>query len=179
MNTNRAFLLIATLALGICCRAATLPDACGDDSVRFDVKTLKHQAPPPAPAAAMAQIVFVENFEQNQGLFCIECKVTTRVGVDGHWVGADYGNSYIVDNVAPGEHHLCVDWQSAMPKMRQKVGLLSLTAAPGQVYYAEIKVRMIQYDNTTERRLVLEPLDNDEGKYLVKITPLAKAASKK
>jgi len=178
MRANRALFLFALLGLGASCRAATLPDACGDDSVRFDVKTLKNQPPPAAPAAGQAQIVFVENFDHGEG-FCIECKVTTRVGVDGQWVGANYGNSYFVYNVSPGEHHLCVDWQSAMPKMRQKVGLLSLTAAPGQTYYAEIKVKLVQYEDGMEKRLALEPMDSDQGKYLVKIDPLATATPKK
>jgi hypothetical protein len=178
MKTNHALFLLVVIVFANSCRAATMPDACGDDKARFDVKTLKNQPLPSIPAAGMAQIVFVENFDHGEGL-CVECKVTTRVGVDGQWVGADYGNSYFVYNVTPGEHHLCVDWQSAMPKLRQKVGLLALTAEPGQIYYAEIKVKLVQYENGMEKRLALEPMDNDQGKYLVKIDPLAKATAKK
>jgi len=126
----------------------------------------------------MAQIVFIENFEQNQG-FCIGCKVTTRVGVDGAWVGANLGNSYFAYSVQPGEHHLCVDWQSNLGRLKQKVGLASLTAEAGRAYYYEIKVRIKQYETTVEKNLDLEPLNGDEGRYLTKITPLASATAKK
>lgn len=37
---------------------------------------------------------------------------TVKVGVDGAWVGAMHGNSYIFFSVSPGEHHACVNRQS-------------------------------------------------------------------
>lgn len=178
MRTNYSLFLFAAAVLVMSSRAATLPDACGDDKARFDVKLIKNQQPPAAPAEGMAQIVFVEDFDHGEG-FCLECKVTTRVGVDGQWVGANNGSSYFAFNVSPGEHHLCADWQSAVPKFRQKVGVLSLTAEPGKTYYAKIKVKAIEYRGVSEERLALEPLDEDEGKYLVKIDPLAAATAKK
>lgn len=178
MKLSCTWFLLLALTSGPACRAATLPDSCGSDAVRFDVKTQKKQPPPAPPDAPQAQIVFVENFDHGPG-FCVECKVTTRVGVDGQWVGANYGNSYFAVNVAPGEHHLCVDWQSNMAGLRQKVGLLALTAAPGQVYYAEIKVKLVQLQNGMEKHLALEPMDSDQGRYLVKIDPLATAVAKK
>ena len=36
------------------------------------------------------------------------------VGVDGVWVGPTHGDSYLYFAVAPGEHHLCASWQSAV-----------------------------------------------------------------
>jgi hypothetical protein len=158
--------------------ATTLPDACGPDKVQFDVKAQKNQPPPGPPAPGVAQIVFVENFRQNLGT-CIDCKVTTRVGIDGAWVGADHGDSWFADSVQPGEHHLCVDWQSSIGKVRQKVGLAALAAEPGKVYYYEIKVREIANDGAFTYWLDLAPLDEDQGKYLVKIEPLAAATRKK
>ncbi len=158
--------------------ATVLPDSCGDDKVQFDVKAQKDQPAPVPPDSAKAQIIFVENFAQNEGI-CVECKVTTRVGVDGAWVGANHGNSYFAYAVDPGEHHLCVDWQSNFGRLKKKVGLASLTAEAGKVYYYQIKVRIKQYDTTTEQYLELTPLDLDEGKYLVKINPVAIASAKK
>ncbi len=178
MKIYRALFVLAIVNLGLSCWATTLPDSCGSDAVRFDVKTQKKQPPPAPPDADKAQIAFIENFDSGEG-FCIDCKVATRVAVDGQWVGADNGNSYFVYNVAPGDHHLCVDWQSVMPNMRRKVGLLELNAAPGQVYYVEIKVKRIVSQSVTDERLALEPMDTDQGKYLVKIDPLAKAIAKK
>lgn len=177
MKINRSLFLLAVVNLGLSCWAATLPDSCGNDAVRFQVKTQKNHPLSAGPDAGKAQIVFIENFEQNEG-FCIDCKVTTRVGVDGNWVGANLGSSYFAYSVQPGEHHLCVDWQSDLAGLRQKVGLLSLTAEPDQIYYVEIKVRVMKNSATVEKRLALEPLDSDEGKYLSKITPLATATLK-
>ena len=122
--------------------ATTLPGACGDDKVQFDVKTTKHQPAPAPPAEGKAQIIFVENFAQNAGT-CIGCKVTTRVGIDGAWVGANRGNSYFAYTVEPGEHHLCAGWQSVFQRLKKKVGLASLNAEAGKVYYYQIKVRML------------------------------------
>lgn len=174
----RTFPLLVCLAMVIHAGATTLPDACGDDKVTFDVKTEKGQPVPPAPDAGKAQVIVIENFEQNQG-FCIGCKVTTRVGMDGAWVGANHGNSYFALAVEPGEHHLCVDWQSALGTLKKKVGLASLTAQAGQVYYYQIKVREMHYDSGTEMNLSLTPLNEDEGKYLVKVDPLSTFTAKK
>ncbi len=159
--------------------ATVLPGSCGKDGVTFAVKTQKNQPAPAPPPAGKARIVFVENLEHNSGL-CIKCKVTARVGVDGAWVGADYGDSHFSYTVDPGEHHLCADWQSALGRLRQrKVGLASFNAEAGEVYYYEIKVRDLQYKTTDEMTLELKPLDPDEGKYLTRITALATAAQKK
>ena len=74
-------------------RAKTvLPDACGDENVKFDVKTEKDQPAPEPPPAGSGQIIFVE--EQNaRTSFHM---VTVRYGMDGNWVGANYGDSYFV-----------------------------------------------------------------------------------
>ena len=157
--------------------AAVLPDACGDDRITFDVKTQKGVPAPAVPDAGRAQIVFIENFSQNQG-FCVGCEVTTRVGLDGAWVGANHGNSYFTYAVAPGQHHVCVDWQSTLSRLRQKVGLASLNAEAGKVYYYEIKVRIRQYQTTVDYDLGLAPLSDDEARYLVKIDALATATAK-
>lgn len=177
-KVNVLFLCVA-LATAAQARCSTLPGACGSDKIQFNVKTAKHQ-PAPAPLAeGKAQIIFVENFAQNAGT-CIACKVTTRVGIDGAWVGANRGNSYFADTVEPGEHHLCVGWQSVFRRLKKKVGLASLNAEAGKVYYYQIKVRMLANDETgMEKDLELAPLDEDQGKYLVKTTALATATQKK
>lgn len=54
-----AFLFCVLFVLGNQLRATTLPDACGDDKVQFDVKTAKNQPSPAPPAAGKAQIVFI------------------------------------------------------------------------------------------------------------------------
>jgi len=129
--TVGALLLAFTLAFANRSSAATLPDACGDDKITFEVKTQKDQPAPAPPDAGNAQIVFVEKFDSLG--FCIGCEVTTRVGVEGKWVGANHGNSYFAYTVTAGEHHLCVDWRSVEDHLRRKVGLASLNAEPGKV----------------------------------------------
>ena len=58
-----AFPLGVCLAMVLHAGATTLPDACGDDKVTFDVKTEKSQPVPPAPDAGKAQVIVIENFE--------------------------------------------------------------------------------------------------------------------
>ncbi|MGA2217269.1 MAG: hypothetical protein ABSG51_04235 [Terracidiphilus sp.] len=173
--------LLASMTLAVEAWATTLPDACGNDKVKFDVSTQKDQPAPGAPEPGMAQVVFVETFDQNIGL-CIGCKVTTRVGLDGTWVGANKGNSYFALTVAPGEHHVCADWQSLIGKLKQKAGMASFTAEAGRVYYYEVKVKEEEFgggkDSSFEYSLVLTPLSDDEGKYRVKAWELATSTPK-
>lgn len=178
MKLILALLFAGMLAFSARSSAATLPDACGDDRTAFDVKTAKGQPPPAPPGDGGAQIVFVEEFDPGAAL-CIGCEVTTRVGVDGKWVGANHGNSYFAYTVTPGEHHLCADWQSALGRMRQKVGLASLNAEAGKAYYFGIKVSIKQYESGVVQELSMAALDEDEGKYRVKISAIAAATAKK
>jgi len=125
----RAFFLCASLACAGQAWAATLPDSCGADNVKFDVKTEKHQAAPAGPAEGKAQIVFIENERQmiGAGMYA-----TVRFGMDGAWVGANYGDSYFALTVDPGVHHLCASWQSSLRSLKKNVDLTSFTAEPSR-----------------------------------------------
>jgi hypothetical protein len=171
-------LLSASLLAALQARAKTiLPDACGDDSVKFDVSTQKSQPPPAPPVDGKAQIVFIETLDG-----CFGCGTpTSRFGMDGAWVGANKGSSYFTMDIAPGEHHLCTDWQSVFGKLKQKVGLTSFTAEAGKVYYYEAKVTMIAHQygfgpnssREVDKDLVFGQLSDDEGKYRVKASAVA------
>jgi len=64
-------------------------------------------------------------------------KPTTRIGVDGTWVGASHGNSYFSFAVAAGVHHLCASWQSlAVIGAQDTSAAPHFTAEAGQVYYS-------------------------------------------
>lgn len=63
--------------------------------------------------------------------------------------------------------------------LKRKVGLTSLNAEPGKVYYFAINVKIRQYDSNIEQQLNLVALNEDEGKYLVKASALAAATPKK
>lgn len=161
-----------------------LPDACGDDSVKFDVKTEKNQPAPAPPEAGKAQIVFSGSGD-----------AVIRYGVDGTWVGANNGNSYFVVSVSPGEHHLCAGWQSVFGNKSKKVGMATFVAEAGKVYYYEAAAKASGggggfispatgpgvinggggYVRGSPRELFfsLLPLGEDEGKYRIKAWELA------
>ena len=180
--------LVAMLSFCVClaaclqARSTTLPDACGNDKIKFEVKTEKNQPPPAPPADGKAQLVFVETVEKENLAFCAGCEVVARLGFDGAWVGANKGNSYFTFTVEPGEHHICTNWESDLGSLDKKVGVAAFTAEPGKVYYYQVKIlmRMVDIDTAQmEQRLDLIPISEDEGKYLIKISPLATSSPKK
>ena len=184
MNKLKCSLFLACLACAPLASAKTiLPDACGDDSIKFDVSTKKDQPPPTPPAEGKAQIVFVE--EQNaRASFHL---VTVRYGVDGNWVGANYGDSYFVLDITPGVHHLCVNAQGD----KKAVGVTSFTAEAGKVYYYEASTTVIRSGggmittsgpngpstgmapSSVNKSFQFNQLTEDEGKYRVKAWKLA------
>jgi len=133
---------------------------CGESNAKFDVKTEKSQHPAPTDAGR-ALVYFIENDSQ----FDSFPSPTTRIGVDGEWVGATHGNSYFYSSVNPGVHHLCASWQKAVLALQgRQTAAAHFTAEAGGVYYFEIK-------NTWHRDhgagdISLRPLDSDEGQLL-------------
>jgi hypothetical protein len=163
--------LTASLAFAAQARATVLPDACGDDKIKFDVKTEKSKTPPAPPTDGKAQIVFIENENHMIGPFMT---ATVRFGLDGAWVGANNSNSYFTLDVAPGVHHLCASWQSVMGRVEKNVDVASFTAEPGKVYYFAADVTVIPTgDNHANITFGLSQLDEDKGKYRVKAWKLA------
>jgi hypothetical protein len=161
----------ASLAFAAQARATVLPDACGDDKIKFDVKTETSKTLPAPPADGKAQIVFIENENHAIGPFMY---ATVRFGLDGAWVGANNNNSYFTLDVAPGVHHLCVSWQSALRMLKKSIDVASFTAEPGKVYYFAAEVKVIPVgENTARFDFGLSQLDEDKGKYRVKAWKLA------
>jgi hypothetical protein len=130
MNSRfAALLLFGCLACSAPAWAKTvLPDACGDDKVKFDVFLQSKQPAPDPPEEGKAQIVFVE-IESAKGNPFFD--PTIRYGMDGTWVGANRLKSYFAISVAPGVHHLCANWQGK----KDEVGVSTFTAEAGKVYY--------------------------------------------
>lgn len=156
-------LLCASLALAPQARARVLPDACGDDKIKFDVTTQKDQPTPAPPQAGKAQIVFIE--DQNEAHNPFNPWETVRFGMDGVWVGANKGNSYFTLDVAPGTHHLCASWQGGT----KGFDLAPVTAEPGKVYYFAAEVT----DSKYYYHMGLSQLNDDQGKYRVKAWKLS------
>jgi hypothetical protein len=136
---------------------------CGPRKTQFSVKTDRtlHAVRQPEPAKALVYVI--EQGQPEGG----EAKVTVRVGLNGNWMGANYGESYLSFAVAPGEHHVCVDWQSIL-KSRQKLSAAAeLTAEAGKTYYFRAEVVLTQATESHDERLSIKAVDAPEGMLLV------------
>lgn len=132
--------------------------ACGPNETQFDTKTDSADSPTVQPAEGKAQVYVVEDQQ-----FKFVKDVTTRVGLDGAWVGANRGNSYFVFLVDPGKHHLCTDWLPSVGSGRL-VSLAEFTAEAGKAYYFRARTTGAR----DERPAVdLERVNSDEGRLLV------------
>jgi hypothetical protein len=160
------FLLCVSLACAGSLWATSLPDSCGNEKVKFDVKTEEGQPAAAAPTEGKAQVVFIENENQLIGPFM---HATVRFGMDGAWAGANYGNSYFALTLDPGVHHLCAFWEG------KNVEVTSLVAEPGKVYYFAAQVTVESRHSVT---FGLSQLNEDEGKYRVKISKLSTSKPK-
>ena len=181
MKTKLGVLTWAVLFVSVSQVSATvLPDACGADNVRFRVTNQKGQPAPAAPATNQAQVVIVESPELDPKCLGPSCHVTVRIGMDGAWEGASHDKSYFAFFVAPGEHHLCANWQSVIGSLNKLVGMASFTAESGKVYYYEVKpvMRHVDEREPDEYKLDLTPLEEDQGKYGVKISAQSISVSK-
>lgn len=184
LRLSATFLCVLLVAMIQAQAAVVLPDACGSDKVKFKVTQPEQPVQPAQPVvvtpdAGKALIVFVETMDKGTS-FCIPCAdATTRVGMDGAWVGANYGNSYFTLAVTPGEHHLCTDWQSSSDKLKQLIGLTSFTAEAGKVYYFQVKVTDKAEGQYIKKDLQLMPLNEDEGKFRLKVSAPSTFKSKK
>jgi len=149
---------------------------CGPKGVDFDVKTVPGQAVPQLEDGKA--LVFVnEVFKKAPGELG---NPTIRIGLDGNWVGAVRGNSYFSFSVDPGEHHLCTHWQSRFKRLSREAAFTSFNAEAGKAYYFRARISyQSAYGGAATMSLDLEPINDDEGKYLVASNPLSNAQAKK
>jgi hypothetical protein len=150
--------------------------ACGPKEVQFDTKTAKSEALT-QPEAGKSLVYVVEVFDKVAGQLS---HPTLRVGVDGKWAGADKGNSYLSFAVDPGEHHLCTNWQSTWKQLSKEAAFTSFTADPGKTYY--FRARITEHGGSrggSTFSLDLEPVNGDEGRYLVASSAYAVSQAKK
>ena len=128
---------------------------CGPYDARFDVKVDKSQHPFVEPEAGKA-LVYV--FEEDQ----TTASPTTRVGLDGKWMGANTNDSYFFFAVDPGDHRLCTNWQEKIEDLGRLGGALHFNAEAGKIYYFRTRI--------TERRsysVDLRPANSAEGQFLI------------
>ena len=107
--------------------------------------------------------------------------VTTRIGVDGTWVGANRGNSYFSFSVEPGKHHLCTDWISGFLPNGRLVSLTSFTAESGAVYYLRARTSASPTSGKAGdgASIDLDLVNEDEGRLLVASSGLSLSQQKK
>jgi len=164
MKTALALLLVLLPAPALAQATATATAAsagCGDSAAKFDVKNDRHKHPLRQPAEGKALVYFLED----DSMFASVFKPTTRVGVDGSWVGATHGDSYFYFSVDPGEHHLCAGWQSEENwNFAHQAAAAHFTARAGDVFY--FRVRNI-YSKEWLASIDLEPVDSDEAVLLM------------
>ena len=136
---------------------------CGPSNTNFTVKAATGNGPGPAPASGKA-LVYVAQVMENgprQG----QDDATTRVGVDGTWVGANHGNTYFYFSVDPGPHSVCVDWQSTLLARSKLAAAASLDARAGSTYYFQVRTQDPAGDDPGYVKLKL--VDASEGRLLL------------
>jgi hypothetical protein len=134
------------------------PAACGPENVEYKVSK-QASAGPVVADPAKATLVFVQRFGP-----CLGCS-TTRVGLDGGWVGAVKGGAFFSVTVPAGEHHVCAVWSGPMVVSEGRFGLTELQAEAGKVYYFEPLI--VTFGQGDRPMLLLNALSGDMGAFLV------------
>jgi hypothetical protein len=145
--------------------------ACGPKGVNFDVKDDNSQHTVGQPEAGKALVYVIQDIGVVK---CIGGCITTKIALDGAWVGANHHNSYLSFAVDPGERHLCANWQSHFDLSRL-VALAHFTAEPGRIYY----FRTRGFGDKSQALFDLDPIDSDMGKFFVALYPLSVSHPKK
>ena len=141
--------------------------ACGPEKVSFSVKLDESQHALAQPKPDKAWVYFI----QEKGSDALG--VTTMIGLDGTWVGANKNSSYFGVSVESGEHHVCANVQS---HRGHPVSLVHFTAEVGKVYYFNARV---VYGEAADANLFFAAVDSDQAKYLIASFPLSVSTPKK
>ena len=136
-----------------------LQGPCGHDQARFDVE--KVSGPPITQAVSGKAMVFVsEVFKKATGEMG---DPTLRIGI----------------NVEPGEHHLCLKWQSHFKRLSREAAFTVFAAGAGKQHYFRARVTYElgpdngHGNNVTGMSITLDPISSDEGQYLVASNPMS------
>lgn len=156
-------------------KVALVAAGCGPSEVQFHVKTDKRNHPAAQPEADKA-LVYVIQEERRDPENTYIGAVTTRVGLDGAWVGANHGKSYFFFTVAPGEHNVCVNGKSIFVKIDNIGAAMNLTAETGKVYFFRATV---EERKEHQPAVYLEPVDSAEGQFLISAAAYSTSSAKK
>jgi hypothetical protein len=163
-----AFLVLSASALSVAAQnpAPAAHNGCGDPNLRFSVSS-DPGFHPHLPTPGRAQVYYFQD-DDVAGLR----RPTTRVGLDGQWVGAGRGTNYFVIDVDPGKHALCANWQDpgTFSRDQQPEAALEFTAEANQVYYFHA---VSTFHGASRVGLTLAPLKVDNLQDLLENFPLA------
>jgi hypothetical protein len=161
-------LLFGPMAFAASTPGVRLAPACGLDNVKFSVHLNDNppQAAPPQPGKALVYFIQDGNWDGYSN-------PTTRIALDGNWVGANHGVSYFSTTLDPGEHHACALTQSSLLQ-GQQLELAHFTAEAGRTYY--FRMRLIGVRSAVV--LDFEPVDSDQGAYMAATFPLSESKPK-
>jgi len=143
------------------------PSGCGPAATLIDVSLDKGLHPAP-PTAGKARLFYIES-DRISGFY----KPTTRVGLDGQWIGAAQGKSYFIVYIEPGQHKLCINWQDPalfVGKKQPPQQSIEFTAKAGESYYM---IGETDFKGANRSSMNLDQLKTDEGEDYLSEYPLA------
>jgi hypothetical protein len=153
---------------------ARMGAGCGPDKVKFDAKTTKKSHPVGQPEAGKVLVYVFGDTDIDNGSNI--GTITTRVGIDGNWVGANKFKSYFFFAAEPGEHRLCTSAQSFAAGRNPYSAATTFAADPGRVYYFRTKTPA----HVNAGRLVeLVPVDPAEAQLLIAASAFSTSQVKK
>ena len=164
-----AVVLLAASAFAQIQAPRAVDSACGPKDIQFEMETAKNQSLP-EPEAGKSVVYVIEVFDRAVNQIS---RPTLRIGLDGNWVGAGKGTSYIAFPVEPGEHHLCVNWQSRWKRFSREAAFFGFSADSGKTYYFRARISEMGSAGEGNFPLDLEPVNDDEGRYLVSTSPMS------
>lgn len=175
MKTLFAVLLLASSAFAQNQASATNVQAaaCGPNDAHFDIK--KDSSEHPAQVKAGKALVYIIQDEDH--VDCLKCDTTTRVGMDGAWIGATHGDSYFFFAAAPGEHHLCANRLPQFGIVTKPLALFGFTAEAGKTHY--FRIHAVYSSGNAATYSDFSAVNPDEAKYLISISPYAVSRPKK
>jgi hypothetical protein len=164
MRIGLAFLFLNAVVLVYTSAVGEEQTACGPLDVRFSAQASgDHRSEHPSPGKALVYVV--EDFRKAPGELG---NPTVRIGLDGKWMGAVRAKSYLSFEVDPGERHLCASWQSRLKRLSKLASFAHFSSEADKTYYFRARITYSSYGaGAANMNLDLEPVDPDEGKFLI------------